>query len=146
MLPSLSEMLPHRPPMLLLTAVDHADAEAIVCRVQLEEGAAFVREGRAGAHVAIEYMAQAVAAFAGSRSLAEGRPVEVGYLIGARDVTFEVDWLYVGDELTVEARRVWGDDVLGSFNCRVSRAGAPIAEGSLNVYRGSLDAAHFGAP
>lgn len=42
-----------------------------------------------------------------------------------------------GDELLIEARHVFGDEQLGSFDCVVTRAGNPVASALVNVYQGA---------
>lgn len=135
LLPPVEELLPHRERMLLLDEVREAEEAKIACGVVLREGSPFVENGRVSAMVAVEYMAQCVAAWVGLEDRRNGRPIRVGYLVGSREVTFAVDGFTVGDDLRVEAERLWGDDSLGHFACKVKRGGATVAEGVLNVYR-----------
>jgi predicted hotdog family 3-hydroxylacyl-ACP dehydratase len=132
--------------MLLLDELCEAEGDRVVCRVVLREGSPFVEGGRVHAPVALEYMAQAVGVYAGLESLRRGEPIRIGYVVGSRELEFAVDHLAVGDDLRVEARHVWGDDTLGSFACRVLRDGEPVASGTLNVYRGPIDARGVAAP
>ena len=137
--PSVAELLPHDPPMILIDEVCAWTEPIVRCRVKLREGSPFVRGGRAHAVVTLEYMAQTVGAYVGLWSRKRGEPIRIGYLLGARDVALEVDALDVGDEIIIEVQRVWGNDELGSFECKVERAGVPIASATLNVYRGDVD-------
>jgi predicted hotdog family 3-hydroxylacyl-ACP dehydratase len=89
-------------------------------------------------------MAQCVAAYAGLSGHERGEPVRVGYLVGAREVTLPDEPFRVGDVLRVTAQHAWGDDILGSFHCRVDRGGETIARATLNVYRGDLDVSQDG--
>lgn len=137
-LPTPIELLPHRPPMLLLDEVTSWNGDRVECRVVLRDDSPFVEAGRVASTIAVEYMAQCVAAFAGLRGRERGEPVRIGYLVGAREVTFAVDDLRVGDVLRVEASPVWGDETLGNFACAVDREGEAVARGTLNVYQGEL--------
>jgi predicted hotdog family 3-hydroxylacyl-ACP dehydratase len=137
LLPPVEELLPHRERMLLLDEVREAGEASIACGVVLREASPFVENGRVNAIVAIEYMAQCVGAWVGLQDRRNGQPIRIGYLVGSREVTFAVDDFVVGDDLRVEASRLWGDDSLGHFACRVERGGATVAEGVLNVYRGA---------
>jgi predicted hotdog family 3-hydroxylacyl-ACP dehydratase len=135
--PPVAELLPHAGAMVLLDeVVEHAE-ERLVARVRLHAGSVFAEGGRIPALVAIEYMAQAIGAYAGMRARAAGEPVRIGYLLGTRDLALELDAFDAGDELLVEARHVWGDEQLGSFECAVSRAGRVVATALVNVYQGS---------
>jgi predicted hotdog family 3-hydroxylacyl-ACP dehydratase len=122
-LPSLAEVVPHRPPMLLLDEITSWDGQRVECRLVPRVNSPFVEAGRAPATLAIEYMAQCIAVYA-----------------GARDVTFDADEFRVGEVLYVEATHIWGDDALGSFACSVRREGEVVAKGTLSAYRSGLRA------
>ena len=55
-LPRIAELLPHRGPALLLDEVIAHETERVTCRVTLREGAAYARDGRLPAVLAIEYI------------------------------------------------------------------------------------------
>ena len=48
------------------------------------EAGLFVEDGQVPAWVGIEYMAQAIAAWAGCRARAAGKPPQLGFLLGSR--------------------------------------------------------------
>jgi predicted hotdog family 3-hydroxylacyl-ACP dehydratase len=138
--PAIAEVLPHSAPMILLDEIVAYDGAHIRCRASLRSDSVFVAEGRMRAIVSLEYMAQAVAAFAGMRDRAMGAPPRIGYLIGSREMTLEVDQFEIGDELLVVAEEVWGDERMSSFRCRVTRDGRCVAEASLSFYLVALGA------
>ena len=135
-LPPVTELLPHAGSMILIDEVLEASAGRIVARVTLRPTSLFVEGDRVPALVAIEYMAQTIAAYAGLRARAAGGPPRIGFLLGTRELALEVDAFAVGDELTIEARHVWGDEQIGSFQCAVLRAGRTLASALVNVYEG----------
>jgi predicted hotdog family 3-hydroxylacyl-ACP dehydratase len=137
-LPPVGDVVPHKPPMLLLDRVVSFATDAVTCQVTIAAGSPFVEDGRVPAVIGIEYMAQCVAAFAGLTARAEGRPPRIGFLLGCRELVLQTDAFTVGDTLTVEARRTWGDNDLGNFACLVQRNGQTVASGTLNVYQGPL--------
>jgi predicted hotdog family 3-hydroxylacyl-ACP dehydratase len=120
--------------MLLVDAVVAQGEESVECRARVREDNPFQRSGSLRAVVCLEYMAQAVAAFAGLRSADPGPP-RIGYLIAANRLVLSAAGLAVGDELSVHAKRVWGEASLGNFECSVVRLGVTIAQGTLSVYR-----------
>lgn len=134
-LPAIAELVPHSAPMILLDEILGFDGARIRCRTTVRTESMFVEEDRVRAIVALEYMAQAVAAFAGMQGRAGGAPPRVGYVLGTREMTLEAGWFMVGDELVVEAEEVWGDGRMGSFRCTVTRDGLCMAEAHINVYR-----------
>jgi len=132
--PPPSSLLPHSGRAILLDEVVEADAERIVCRVLIRADSPFVENGRVPSVVVLEYMAQAIAALAGLQAKASGNEPRVGLLLGTHELTLAADTLGVGDELLVEANRVFGDDSMGSFDCITSRSGTQVAAATLNVF------------
>lgn len=135
-LPPVAELLPHAAPMILIDEVVEAAEGRIAARLTLRPTSPFVEDDRVPALVAIEYMAQTIGAYAGLRARAAGGAPKIGFLLGTRELTLEVDAFAVGDELRIEARHVWGDDQIGSFQCEVLRAGRTLASALVNVYEG----------
>jgi predicted hotdog family 3-hydroxylacyl-ACP dehydratase len=132
--------------MLLLDRVLSYDGERVICELVLEPNSPFVLAGDAAgdvpgevpAIVGLEYMAQAAAAGAGLSARDKGGPPRMGFLLGCRNLTIAVDSFRVGDRLTVEARRTFGENELASFACQVRRGDDVLVEGALTVYQGPL--------
>ena len=140
--PDVGDLLPHRPPMLLVDRVIAHGDNLTVCEVEVKADSLFTveRDGRreVPAVVGIEYMAQTVATFAGLSARKERRTPRLGFLIGCRELRLETDAFAAGDILTVEARRVFGENDLGSFACTIKHGGRTLATGTLTVYQGPL--------
>lgn len=135
-LPPVAELLPHSGAMVLLDALVEADDRHVVCAVRIREDSTFCEGGRVPAVVAIEYMAQAIGAYAGMKARGRGEPPRIGYLLGTRELVLHVDAFLPGDELRVTATHEWGEDQLGVFQCTVTRGGQVAATAALNVYQG----------
>jgi len=142
-LPPLAEILPHAPPMILLDELLEFAPGRARCAVRLRPDSPLVEGGRVRALVCVEYMAQAVAAYAGMMSRAAGAPPRIGFLLGTRELRLSTGFLRAGDALTVDAEHVFGDDRIGSFRCRVWRGEEKVAEATLSVYQQGSDG---GAP
>jgi predicted hotdog family 3-hydroxylacyl-ACP dehydratase len=138
-LPTPAELLPHTPPMILVDEVVQVEPDRVVCRLTLRPDSMFVEDGKVPGLVAIEYMAQAIGSIVGVKRLSRGEPIRVGFLLGTRELSLEVDEFTVGDELTVEAIRVFGEEQIGSFKCSVALRGKVVATALVNVYQGSED-------
>lgn len=121
--------------MLLDSLVDEGPDYA-TCRVVVRADSTFAEDGRVPGIVAMEYMAQTIGAYAGLKSLRAGQPVRSGYLLGTRELTLEVDEFHPGDELIVEARREFGDELIGVFECSVRLHGRIVAAAALKVFQG----------
>ena len=142
--PPIEEVVPHRPPMLLIDRVCAHGDDMTVSTVAIRPDSPFVATGADGrlgvpAVVGIEYMAQTVAAYAGLSARKEKRAPRIGFLLGCRELNLETDAFAVGEVLTIEVRRVFGENDLGSFSCKITGAdGRTLASGSLTVYQGPL--------
>ncbi len=131
----MEDILPHRPPMILLDEVLSREGERIVCALTLRDGSPFVNEGRLQAVVTLEYMAQCAAAFAGLLARERGEGVRKGFLVAVREMDLARDWIAVGARLVVDAERVWGDATLGHFKCSVRERCDVFARAALSVVR-----------
>lgn len=138
--PEISELLPHRPPMLWVDEVVEQHGDEVHCRLTVRSDHVFVEAGVVEPIVAIEWMAQTVGALVGLFDRARSERPRPGYLIAIPEAQFMVASFAVGDELELWARRVWGDDTLASFEARVVRGGELAARAQLSVYRRPLGA------
>jgi len=128
--------------MLLLDELVEWDDERALCRVTLRDDDLFASDGRVPAVLAMEYMAQTVAAFVGERerrrrgqeSGKTGTP-KIGYLVAVRRLVLEVEYFEVGDTLSVEVRCILGEGSVGRFNCEVHAGDRLLASGSVTVLR-----------
>jgi predicted hotdog family 3-hydroxylacyl-ACP dehydratase len=136
--PPVAALVPHKPPMLLLDRVVSYSGDLVRCEVQIRPDSPFLTAAGVPAIVGLEYMAQTVAAFAGLSAHAKGEAPRIGFLLGSRDVRIDADAFAVGDRLTVEARRTFGENDLGSFACEVRRGAEVLLRGNLTVYQGPL--------
>jgi predicted hotdog family 3-hydroxylacyl-ACP dehydratase len=135
-LPPIEELIPHRAPMSLLDHVVSTDGHHIVCALTIRDGATFVENGRVPATVAIEYMAQAAAAWLGALARSRAEPTgSSGFLVGLREVVLHVDAFVRGEQLEVHAHHTWGSEAFMSFDCKVVIAGRDVATATLNVLR-----------
>ena len=88
--------------------------------------------------IAIEYMAQAVAAHQGLLDRRAGRPVCEGFLLGARRMDIHLDVLPIGLQLHAIVRRDFDlGGEFGRYDCRlvVAEGGRCVAEGDLKVFQ-----------
>ena len=139
----LSELLPHRPPMILIDEIVSYDDASVVAGVTVREASLFREAEGVPAYVGLEYMAQACGAQVGALARDRGEPARVGFLLGARQYRAHVGWFRLGERLTVSARVIYHDDQMAAFDCRIEVRGALAAEAQLNVYQ--PDAAELAA-
>ncbi len=140
-LPPMSELIPHRGPVLLLDRVLEHDGESTTARVAVDRQTWLKREnGSVAAWVAAEYMAQCIATHEGIRAHLEGRPPVRGTLTTAVGVRLHRSCFEPGELLRVRTRRARGRPGLGvlSHFCTVHEDGEAgegrlLAEGRLSI-------------
>lgn len=133
--PAIDELVPHAHPMILVDRLVSFQEGRAICEVVLRPDSPFVEDGKARALVAVEYMAQSVAVYAGMRGRLKGEKPSLGFLLGSRELRLHVDHFHAGDVLRVSVEHVFGDEHLGSFKCRVERGPEVVAEALLSVYQ-----------
>ena len=83
-MPDIRSLVPHAGAMLLLDRVVSADADNLLAEVRIRSDSLFCNGDGVGVWVGIEYMAQAIAAWAGYIARSRGEPVKLGFLLGTR--------------------------------------------------------------
>ena len=136
----LVELLPHRPPMVLIDAVESFDAatKRLVARVTIGPDQLFCTSDGVPNWVAIEYMAQAAAALVGfyDKVTAPGAPARPGLLLGTRRLDLKLDRFEMGKTYFISAENVFNDDEAASFICSIQdAAGDTVATATLSAYR-----------
>ena len=136
----LEELLPHRPPMVLIDAVESFDAETrrLVARVTIGENQLFFDGKGVPNWVAIEYMAQTAAALVGyyDRHVAPGQPARPGLLLGTRKLDLKLERFEAGRTYRIAAENAFCDSDAASFVCSIEDdTGATVATANLNAYR-----------
>ncbi len=133
--PPIAELLPHAGPMRLLASVLRHDAFETECGLDVAASALFAgAEGRLPSYVALEWMAQAIAAHGGLAARAAGRAPAPGLLVGARRVALARTHFAPGQRLTVLARFAGAAGALASFECEVREGRERVAQGVLSVF------------
>ncbi|MFA9440379.1 hypothetical protein ACDA63_12145 [Uliginosibacterium sp. sgz301328] len=140
---AIKDLLPHAAPMILIDELVEVNGPDIVTRIHIRPESPFCENGRVGAWVGIEYMAQTVGAWAGHCDRRDGRAVRIGFLLGARRYECSVPHFEVGDTLVVAAHcDIQDREGLSSFRCTISRGGAELAQANVTVFQ-PANAAEF---
>lgn len=131
----LEGLLPHRDPMVLLTRALGLEGGDFVAEVDISADSPFFEGSGVPVWIGLEYMAQAVAAFAGSEGAAEGKGARPGLLLGARAFTCVRDRFVEGETLRIVARRVLQqDNGISAMECFIQDAGrVELARAQLTV-------------
>jgi predicted hotdog family 3-hydroxylacyl-ACP dehydratase len=135
-IPEIRSLLPHSGPMVLLDRVVSADEESLCAEVEIRPDSLFCTAGGVGAWIGIEYMAQAIAAYAGYCSHLRREPVKIGFLLGTRRYDCACPLFTVGTLLQVHVRRLLtGENGLGSFECRIDDGETRLATATVTVFQ-----------
>ncbi|MGB0683237.1 MAG: hypothetical protein ACPGOV_11035 [Magnetovibrionaceae bacterium] len=143
---AIEDLIAHRAPMILIDRVLDFDSEFIRTQVVITEKSPFLRAGRVPAYVAIEYMAQSIAAYSGLCAKQEGRPISIGFLLGTRNLSLKKTTFEIGNSLSVDAKSIYNDGEMGAFECQVFRHGEKVASAILNVYQPSTTRPQLNTP
>ena len=108
---SILDLIPHRPPMVLLDEILEQGPEHMRARMRVSNDKMFVDvAGNFPAWAGIELMAQTIAAYGGFQARAQGLPVQVGFLLGTRRYESECAHFPPGTELTISVHKLLIDE------------------------------------
>ena len=130
---AIEEVVPHRQDMCLLERITHWDQDTIEAELVVPDAGLFVEEGQVPAWVGIEYMAQAIAAWAGCRARAAGKPPQLGFLLGSRRYSSPRSSFPSGSRLRGALRAV-GRQWIGMFACRILAGEDEWATANVSVF------------
>lgn len=130
------DVLPHRPPMVLLSRIVAWSGDSLVGEVDVTPGSPFVQPGLGVPRwVGLEYMAQAVGALDGIRLREAGLQVPPGYLLGTRRLDHVDGYFREGAKLQITVHEILQDENgLGAYSCRLDD-GERSLTCQLTVYR-----------
>ena len=139
--PLLSELLPHRPPMTMLSQVLSVDEPGVASAVLDTSPDSLFYDPEIGgvpACVALEYMAQTMALAVGAENRRRGSPPKIGFMLGTRRMDVKVDAFESGKRYVATAKFCYVDDEFAASDCSITGPdGETIAEARLTAYQPS---------
>lgn len=135
---TIEQVLPHAHPMILLTQFIEAGEDHGICTVTISPDSPFFDQQHQAvpSYVGIEYMAQAIAAYAGANRLSRGGQVKIGFLLGCRKYQPAVSYFKNNAELTVQVTQlVMESSGLSVFDCQISDQQQVLVTAKLNVFQ-----------
>lgn len=142
---SLQTLLPHRPPMILLSGVIGYRDGAFGCQVEIGPTSRFrTHSGQVPSWVGMEYMAQTIAAEAGFRQHCSNQPAKLGLLLGCRRCRMQVGAFVDGQSLEIWSTTEVQDTEVGNYSCSIrdKATGQELMTASLTVFQ-PLDVDNF---
>lgn len=135
-IPEIRSLVPQAGPMVLLDRVISVDGDSLLAEVCIRSNSLFFDVDGVGAWVGIEYMAQAIAAWAGYTARLRGEPVKIGFLLGTRRYECSRPVFALGSVLRVHVQCVFqNENGLGSFECFIDNEEARVATATLTVFQ-----------
>ena len=138
----IEKLLPHRSPMLLITAIESVDFDGkeLVARIDVSNKDIMYQRDIDGVPscAALEYMAQSIGCYIGLEDLrkdANAAPV-VGFVLGSRSIDINVPFFKTGESYFVHVNSLYNDNNIASFECKIYNQNKEcLAKGALNVFR-----------
>jgi predicted hotdog family 3-hydroxylacyl-ACP dehydratase len=123
--------------MMLLDRLVSADAESLCAEVHIRPDSLFCAAGGVGGWVGMEYMAQAIGAYAGYTAGLRGEPVKIGFLLGLRRYECSCPVFAVGSVLRIHVQRVYqqSDQEIGLFDCWIDDRDETVATATISVFQ-----------
>jgi predicted hotdog family 3-hydroxylacyl-ACP dehydratase len=134
-IPDIEHLVPHRGAMSWLDRVVDAGPEHVVAEATVRADHLLLKDGRLSASAGLEYMAQAVAAWAGwQRHCSDGGPPRIGFLLGTRRYQCSRSFK-PGDLLQIRVNRQFqAENGLSQFDTDIRIGDQIVAHASLNVF------------
>ena len=136
-LPPIAQLLPHRPPMLLVDEVLEHQGGTVVCKTTIRDDMLFVKNGEVSTLLALELFAQSAASLVALGAGPGGASLVTGAFLGTRKVELHAPSFKVGDELRIHCRQTLSVGVTTQIACQLFRGEELVAEGSINVMAGT---------
>lgn len=135
--------LPHSGAMVLLDRLLEVGPEDLWAEVNIRPDSMFCDANGVPGWVGVEYMAQAIAAYAGYAAQLCGDAVKIGFLLGTRRYEANCSSFAIGSRLKIHIHRILqADNGIGSFECHIHSAGQQLASATVTVFQ-PADAAVF---
>lgn len=131
----MADILPHKDPMILVDKVMDFQDDFIHVTLSIRPGIPFYNQGKVPSYIALEYMAQAVAAWNGLILKKYNQPPRIGFLLGTRKLTLDRTSFKEGELLNIYGRSKYSDGEMASFECWIDIEGKQVALASLNVFQ-----------
>jgi len=134
----MEQIVPHEHPMILVDALVAYNDISAQCRVNITSTSNFFNEVKQSvpSYVAIEYMAQSIAAFANANEKDQGGEVAIGFLVSSRKLKVFISNFTLGMKLDVFVEQLYVEESgLSAFDCFIEHDGERVAEAKINIFQ-----------
>lgn len=132
---NVEELVPHSGNMSLLSEIIDYGDDWLHAKVKIMTDSMFVEQQGVPATVGIEYLAQAIAAYAGLQERLDGGKPKLGFLLGVRKYLCSTDYFSIGEILVLQVKlEMKADNGLSVFQC-ILKGDEVEASARLNVFQ-----------
>lgn len=135
---AIEELIAHRDPMILISRMVEFDDSSALCEVDIHENSPFYQSDLDGvaSYIGIEYMAQAIAAYAGAQAREQGNDIEIGFLLGSRKYQTFAPSFSKGTTYQIRVEELYQEDSgLSVFDCEIVHRDSVIAQAKVNAFQ-----------
>lgn len=131
---SVEYLVPHRDIMRLLDTVQEIEDHHALASAVVKDSWPLARDGSVASLMLIEVLAQAAAAWFGWQNLQQGKPVQIGYLVGVKEGRFHTNQVPVGTRVEARVERVMGRESFLVMDGKVTDASNVLAEARIQLF------------
>ena len=132
---SVHELVPHSGRMSLLSRIIDYGDDWLSAEVVIGSDSMFADSRGVPAWVGLEYLAQAIGAYAGLQERQKGLQPQLGFLLGTRKYSCSAEYFTLGDRLQIKVtKNMQAENGLSAFECALQGEGCE-ANASLNVFQ-----------
>ncbi len=136
--PPVADLVPHAAPALAIDELLHCAGGTAAAAITVTADTMYVRDGAVDSVLALELMAQTVAACLGYEAFCGGEGVRVGMVIACRKLELLRPSFAVGERLLSRVQRIHGSDDVSMFATELTTVdGAPVARASMTLVHAS---------
>lgn len=131
-------VVPHKHPMILIDELVAYNELVAQCSLKITSKSNFYNDAKQSvpSYVAIEYMAQSIAAFANANEKDQGGEVAIGFLVSSRKLKVFVSEFSVDMKLMVTVEQLYAEESgLSAFDCFIEHNGERVAEAKINIFQ-----------
>ncbi|MGB0496172.1 MAG: 3-hydroxylacyl-ACP dehydratase [Kangiellaceae bacterium] len=134
----IEHIVPHDHPMILVDELLEYDETVGVCKVTIHDKSNFYNSEIKGvpSYVALEYMAQSIAAYANANRIDQNQETTIGFLVSSRKFKVFTEHFDVTTELIIKVEQLYVENGgLASFDCKVERNNEIVSQAKINIFQ-----------
>lgn len=125
--------------MVLIDELIECDAQFVHAQVTIQTDSPFFQGVGVPSYVALEYMAQSIAAWSGFQQNHTNVLPRIGFLLGSRQLKLFCNAFKQGETLDIFGQLNYFEGEIAAFYCWIEKNQKRVAEGALTVFQPQSD-------